>query len=87
MNKRAFAKYAMGIDMQTTKRHPGYSASLSAEANYKKGLAYARAKGISKPHLWVGRSLGQLANLTGHKVFNEASEMGYTAYRKKRVRA
>ncbi|MEM3416399.1 MAG: hypothetical protein QW719_03615, partial [Candidatus Micrarchaeaceae archaeon] len=51
-------KYAMSIDIQTTKHHPPYSASKSASANYKEGSKYAKEHHLSK--LWVARSLMQL---------------------------
>lgn len=75
-------KYAMGLDIETTKRHPPYSHKKSAEQNYKEGCKYAKEHGLSK--LWVARSLGQLANLTHEKVFKEASEKAYKAYRKEK---
>ncbi|MEM4097971.1 MAG: hypothetical protein QXS81_04725 [Candidatus Micrarchaeaceae archaeon] len=75
-------KYAMGIDIQTTKHHPPYSAEKSAEANYKEGSKYAKEHHLSK--LWVARSLMQLANLTHKPVFKEAAEKAYKAYRKEK---
>ncbi|MEM4099828.1 MAG: hypothetical protein QXZ38_04215 [Candidatus Micrarchaeaceae archaeon] len=75
-------KYAMGIDIQTTKHHPPYSASKSASANYRAGIEYAKEHHLSK--LWVARSLMQLANLTHKPVFKEAAEKAYKAYRKEK---
>ena len=75
-------KYAMGLDIETTHRHPPYSHLKSAEQNYKEGLKYAREHHLSK--LWVARSLGQLANLTHKRVFKEAAEKAYRAYRKEK---
>ena len=75
-------KYAMGWDIETTKRHPPYSHLKSAEQNYREGLKYAREHHLSK--LWIGRSLMQLANLTHKPVFKEAAEKAYRAYRKEK---
>ena len=83
-------KYAMGIDLQTTKRHPPYSHTKSPEANYKAGLEYAKEHHIARPKLWVARSLMQLANISrrdapeASKVFKEAAEMAYRGYDKER---
>jgi hypothetical protein len=83
-------KYAMGIDLQTTKRHPPYSHTKSPEANYRAGLEYAKEHHIAKPKLWVARSLMQLANIShrdapeASKVFKEAAEMAYREYNKER---
>ena len=75
-------KYAMGIDIETTRRHPPYSHLKSAEQNYREGLKYAREHHLSK--LWIGRSLMQLHNLTHKAVFKEAAEKAYKAYRKEK---
>ena len=75
-------KYAMGIDIETTKKHPGYSERKSAKDNYKLAVKYAREHHLSK--LWVARSLGQLANLTHKEVFKEAADKAYRAYRKEK---
>ena len=75
-------KYAMSIDIETTKKHPGYSEEKSAEQNYNEGLKYARENYLSK--LWVARSLMQLHNLTHKAVFKEAAEKAYRAYRKEK---
>ena len=75
-------KYAMGIDIETTKKHPGYSERKSAEDNYKLAVKYAREHHLSK--LWVGKSLMQLYNLTHKAVFKEAAEKAYKAYRKEK---
>ena len=77
-SKYASRKYAMGIDIQTTKRHPPYSHLKSAERNYEEGLKYAREHRLTK--LWVGRSLMQLHNLTHKKVFMTAAEKAFKAY-------
>jgi len=83
-------KYAMGIDLQTTKRHPPYSHTKSPEANYRAGLEYAKEHHIAKPKLWVARSLMQLANIShkdapeASKVFKEAAEMAYREYDKEK---
>ena len=85
-------KYAMGIDLQTTKHHPPYSHTKSPEANYRAGLRYAKRHHIANPKLWVARSLMQLANIThrnapeASKVFREASELAYREYRKEKRR-
>ncbi|MEM3245257.1 MAG: hypothetical protein QXN16_00640 [Candidatus Micrarchaeaceae archaeon] len=73
-------KYAMGIDIQTTRYHPPYSAKKSAETNYREGCKYAKEHNLNK--LWVGRSLMQLANLTHKGVFHDAAEMAFKAYNK-----
>lgn len=80
-------KYAMGLDIETTKHHPSYKATLSAAENYKRGLQYARKHDLSE--LWVARSLEQLANLTHKSVFREAAKMAYATEKqsKKRIRA
>lgn len=83
MAKKAW-KYAMGIDIRTTKRHPPYSHTKSAEANYKEGLKYAHEHGLDK--LWVARSLEQLANLTHKEVFKEAAHKAFVAYDRERER-
>ena len=45
----------MGLDIQTTKNHPGYSENLSASENYKKGLEFAKKHGYSKiEKVWEG---------------------------------
>ena len=75
-------KYAMSIDIETTKKHPGYSEEKSAEQNYNEGLKYARENYLSK--LWVARSLMQLHNLTHKAVFKEAAEMAYKAHKKEK---
>ncbi len=75
-------KYAMGLDIETTKHHPHYSDKKSARANYLIGLKYAKAHNLSK--LWVARSLGQLANLTHKAVYKAASKLAYAAYDKSR---
>jgi hypothetical protein len=75
-------KYAMGEDIQATRRHPPYSHLKSAEQNYREGCKYAREHHRSK--LWVARSLMQLHNLTHKEVFKEAAEKAYRAYRKER---
>jgi hypothetical protein len=83
-------KYAMGIDLQTTKRHPPYSHTKSPEANYRAGLEYAKEHHIARPKLWVARSLMQLANIShkdapeASKVFKEAAEMAYREYDKEK---
>jgi len=83
-------KYAMGIDLQTTKRHPPYSHTKSPEANYRAGLEYAKEHHIARPKLWVARSLMQLANINhkdapeASKVFKEAAEMAYREYDKEK---
>ena len=83
-------KYAMGIDLQTTKHHPPYSHEKSPEANYRVGLEYAKEHHIAKPKLWVARSLMQLANIShrnapeASKVFREAAELAYKEYRKEK---
>lgn len=74
------SKYAMGIDMLTTRHHPHYSDKKSAEQNYKLALKYAREHHLNK--LWAARSLGQLANLTHKRVFRKAADKAYRAYRK-----
>lgn len=63
-------KYQMGIDLQTTKNHPGYSAEISAEANVRRGLAYR-----NQTHRTVAKQLQQLANITHKKVFQEAADL------------
>ena len=85
MNKYEEKKYAMGLDIQTTKHHPPYSHLKSAEENYKEGLKYARKHHLSK--LWVARSLMQLANLTHKRVFKEAAKKAYEEYDKEKVKA
>ena len=70
--------YEMGLDIQTTKNHPGYSENLSASENYKKGLEFAKKHGYSK--LWVARSLEQLANLTHKPVYKQASDEAFAKY-------
>lgn len=70
--------YGMGLDIQTTKNHPGYSENLSASENYKKGLEFAKKHGYSK--LWVARSLEQLANLTHKPVYKQASAEAFEKY-------
>lgn len=88
MSKYSSEKYAMGLDLQSTKHHPGYSDEISAEENYQKGVSYARRKGLSPAKLWAARSLGQLANITHKGVYRAASRMGYADYKKsKRMRA
>jgi len=83
-------KYAMGIDLQTTKNHPPYSHTKSPEANYKAGLEYAEEHHIAKPKLWVARSLMQLANISyknspeASKVFREAAKLAYKEYKKEK---
>jgi len=87
-------KYAMGIDLQTTKYHPPYKHTKSPEANYRAGLEYAKEHHIANPKLWVARSLMQLANIShrkapeASKVFRAAAELAYKEYAKrKRLRA
>ena len=83
-------KYAMGIDLQTTKHHPPYSHTRSPEANYRAGLRYAKEHHIANPKLWVARSLMQLANIShrdapeASKKFREAAELAYKEYRKEK---
>ena len=79
-NKYDNKKYEMGIDMQTTSNHPGYSDELSAEENYERGLKFAEAHGYDK--LWVARSLEQLANLTHKEVYKEAASLAFQEYDK-----
>jgi len=74
----------MGLDIETTKRHPPYSDKKSAETNYKEGCKYAKEHGLNM--LWVARSLGQLANLTHKRVFKDAADKAYKAYRKEKQR-
>ena len=73
-------KYAMGLDIETTKRHPHYSHLKSAERNYEEGMKYGREHHLSK--LWVERSLMQLANLPHKKVFRDAAKKVYSASKK-----
>ncbi|MGC8651561.1 MAG: hypothetical protein ACP5RX_03040 [Minisyncoccia bacterium] len=82
MNKYENEKYAMGIDIQTTNRHPAYNHLKSAEENFREGLKYAHEHHLSK--LWVARSLMQLANLTHKHVFREAAEKAYKEYDKEK---
>jgi len=92
--KSKVEKYAMGIDLQTTKYHPPYSHIKSPETNYREGLEYAKEHHIANPKLWVARSLMQLANISHKKApeaskkFREAAELAYKEYAKrKRMRA
>ena len=50
-------KYAMGIDLQTTKHHPPYSHEKSPEENYKVGLRYAKEHHIAKPNSGLQEAL------------------------------
>ena len=83
-------KYAMGIDLQTTMRHPPYSHEKSPEENYRAGLEYAKEHHMARPKLWVARSLMQLANIShrnapeASKKFREAAELAYKEYRKEK---
>ena len=83
MTKHENKKYAMGLDIQTTKHHPHYNHEKSAAENYREGLKYAKEHSLSK--LWVAKSLMQLANLTHKGVFREAARKAYKEYDKKRI--
>ena len=69
--KYASEKYGMGIDLQTTKRHPGYSENLSPEENVRKGRRYRGGQSYKL----VAKQLQQLANIGHHEVFRRAAEL------------
>lgn len=75
-------KYAMSMDLQTTKHHPGYCAHCASTENVRRG----RAQGRSYKH--VAQELQLLANLEerrnpkASRRFKESAELARKRERK-----